>query len=131
MLIRSSWQFIPLIQLILCSLLMLHCSNLSHLPTQVNYQSLWKTAKDSLQCVTGTSLASSPTLLTSLLTKPHLPASLPTLLTSLLTNLLYQPPYQPLQQPLPRSEEHTSELQSLRHLVCRLLLEKKKTHSHL
>src|SRR5258705_10023501 len=34
-----------------------------------------------------------------------------------------------------RSEEHTSELQSLRHLVCRLLLEKKKnelppTESH-
>src|SRR5882724_5824689 len=31
-------------------------------------------------------------------------------------------------QPSPdgRSEEHTSELQSLRHLVCRLLLEKKK-----
>src|SRR5437899_5784660 len=29
-----------------------------------------------------------------------------------------------------RSEEHTSELQSLRHLVCRLLLEKKKkTHT--
>src|SRR5437899_8168792 len=27
-----------------------------------------------------------------------------------------------------RSEEHTSELQSLRHLVCRLLLEKKKQH---
>src|ERR1035438_464927 len=27
-----------------------------------------------------------------------------------------------------KSEEHTSELQSLRHLVCRLLLEKKKTH---
>src|SRR5262245_62943198 len=26
----------------------------------------------------------------------------------------------------PRSEEHTSELQSLRHLVCRLLLEKTK-----
>src|ERR1039458_3526787 len=26
----------------------------------------------------------------------------------------------------PRSEEHTSELQSLRHLVCRLLLEKNK-----
>src|SRR5438045_7831704 len=29
-------------------------------------------------------------------------------------------------RPGPRSEEHTSELQSLRHLVCRLLLEKKK-----
>src|SRR5437899_11728384 len=29
-----------------------------------------------------------------------------------------------------RSEEHTSELQSLRHLVCRLLLEKKKRRSH-
>src|SRR5947199_10369479 len=29
-------------------------------------------------------------------------------------------------EPPERSEEHTSELQSLRHLVCRLLLEKKK-----
>src|SRR5579863_4559296 len=29
--------------------------------------------------------------------------------------------------PAPRSEEHTSELQSPVHLVCRLLLEKKKT----
>src|ERR1035441_10830680 len=28
-----------------------------------------------------------------------------------------------------RSEEHTSELQSLRHLVCRLLLEKKKSNN--
>src|ERR1041385_5013375 len=28
--------------------------------------------------------------------------------------------------PTPRSEEHTSELQSRLHLVCRLLLEKKK-----
>src|SRR5258705_7266466 len=28
-----------------------------------------------------------------------------------------------------RSEEHTSELQSLRHLVCRLLLEKKKRNA--
>jgi len=30
------------------------------------------------------------------------------------------------QMKLPRSEEHTSELQSRLHLVCRLLLEKKK-----
>src|SRR5947199_2253401 len=30
-----------------------------------------------------------------------------------------------------RSEEHTSELQSLRHLVCRLLLEKKKQTSNI
>src|SRR2546425_7156917 len=29
-----------------------------------------------------------------------------------------------------RSEEHTSELQSLAYLVCRLLLEKKKTANH-
>src|SRR2546425_8411300 len=29
-----------------------------------------------------------------------------------------------------RSEEHTSELQSLAYLVCRLLLEKKKMKSH-
>src|SRR2546425_9099793 len=31
--------------------------------------------------------------------------------------------------PMGRSEEHTSELQSLAYLVCRLLLEKKKQHS--
>src|SRR5260370_2690154 len=30
------------------------------------------------------------------------------------------------QEPVPRSEEHTSELQSHLNLVCRLLLEKKK-----
>src|SRR2546423_10443355 len=30
----------------------------------------------------------------------------------------------------PRSEEHTSELQSLAYLVCRLLLEKKKKDSY-
>src|SRR3712207_7302524 len=30
---------------------------------------------------------------------------------------------------LPRSEEHTSELQSRQYLVCRLLLEKKKKHN--
>src|SRR3712207_8483793 len=30
--------------------------------------------------------------------------------------------------PQPRSEEHTSELQSRQYLVCRLLLEKKKIH---
>src|SRR5438045_5059011 len=29
-----------------------------------------------------------------------------------------------------RSEEHTSELQSLRHLVCRLLLEKKNHYNY-
>src|SRR5438876_5668095 len=32
--------------------------------------------------------------------------------------------------PMPRSEEHTSELQSPVHLVCRLLLEKKKKYIH-
>src|SRR2546422_6493627 len=31
---------------------------------------------------------------------------------------------------LPRSEEHTSELQSRLHLVCRLLLEKKKKNTN-
>src|SRR5687767_15302783 len=30
-----------------------------------------------------------------------------------------------------RSEEHTSELQSLAYLVCRLLLEKKKKNTHI
>src|SRR5436309_14936962 len=33
--------------------------------------------------------------------------------------------------PLPRSEEHTSELQSRENLVCRLLLEKKKKRKQL
>src|SRR2546423_10065550 len=36
--------------------------------------------------------------------------------------LIYNPQYEL------RSEEHTSELQSLAYLVCRLLLEKKKYH---
>src|SRR5205809_6241582 len=50
------------------------------------------------------------------------------------------PPYSPGVHPVPgpssvpyRSEEHTSELQSRLHLVCRLLLEKKKnilTHKY-
>src|SRR3712207_6853617 len=31
----------------------------------------------------------------------------------------------------PRSEEHTSELQSRQYLVCRLLLEKKKKKNHI
>src|ERR1039458_10413826 len=34
--------------------------------------------------------------------------------------------YRAAKAPVFRSEEHTSELQSLRHLVCRLLLEKTK-----
>src|SRR3989442_9714159 len=41
--------------------------------------------------------------------------------------------YNPIRTPQPekRSEEHTSELQSRPHLVCRLLLEKKKkNHMH-
>src|SRR2546429_3097141 len=36
-----------------------------------------------------------------------------------------------LETNVPRSEEHTSELQSRLHLVCRLLLEKKKKNLHL
>src|SRR5690625_5535879 len=35
----------------------------------------------------------------------------------------------PIKDFVGRSEEHTSELQSRGHLVCRLLLEKKKTHT--
>src|SRR3712207_8195284 len=37
----------------------------------------------------------------------------------------------PLRAELVRSEEHTSELQSRQYLVCRLLLEKKKTYTSL
>src|SRR5690625_6752614 len=39
-----------------------------------------------------------------------------------------QAPNRPYVTALTRSEEHTSELQSRGHLVCRLLLEKKKTN---
>src|SRR5258708_1287681 len=38
---------------------------------------------------------------------------------------------QPVERVRDRSEEHTSELQSPDHLVCRLLLEKKKKHNTL
>src|SRR5205814_9350707 len=41
-------------------------------------------------------------------------------------------PHNAAYEPIPgddRSEEHTSELQSLRHIVCRLLLEKKNNKS--
>src|SRR3712207_8643654 len=41
----------------------------------------------------------------------------------------YYPPPGAAPPDPPRSEEHTSELQSRQYLVCRLLLEKKKTHS--
>src|SRR5258705_1412650 len=39
------------------------------------------------------------------------------------------PDHRQIELPAVRSEEHTSELQPLRHLVCRLLLEKKKEKS--
>src|SRR5256884_2396950 len=41
------------------------------------------------------------------------------------------PPPPQLAPAQPRSEEHTSELQSRLHLVCRLLLEKKKAYRRL
>src|SRR2546422_2168531 len=44
-------------------------------------------------------------------------------------NCHHTPPFLPCNA-LPRSEEHTSELQSRLHLVCRLLLEKKKTATY-
>src|SRR5262245_24749803 len=42
--------------------------------------------------------------------------------------VLYRTPPQPVEEETPRSEEHTSELQSLRHLVCRLLLEQRRAN---
>src|SRR2546425_7015606 len=44
-----------------------------------------------------------------------------------LIRLHFQDTRNPRRQLAMRSEEHTSELQSLAYLVCRLLLEKKKT----
>src|SRR2546422_2116141 len=69
---------------------------------------------------------------------PALRSSLPHGLTSALSpgccasyapsNADVVPADTPSESPPPRSEEHTSELQSRLHLVCRLLLEKKKEH---
>src|SRR5205814_10558009 len=74
------------------------------------------------------------------LTVPVLPAPVAVNLTPPL--LMFVPPVKVFVPPrssspapslfkIPRSEEHTSELQSLRHLVCRLLLEKKKKRQSL
>src|SRR5258708_19074283 len=49
---------------------------------------------------------------------------------NLLAALSQQAPGSPPDYGELRSEEHTSELQSPDHLVCRLLLEKKKNHKH-
>src|SRR2546425_2346163 len=46
-------------------------------------------------------------------------------------NLRQTPPGEVPVDRLSRSEEHTSELQSLAYLVCRLLLEKKKKHTRM
>src|SRR2546425_5793949 len=54
--------------------------------------------------------------------------SLPSLLHEVLGELAYEAGRLP--EARTRSEEHTSELQSLAYLVCRLLLEKKKNTRH-
>src|ERR1035438_1148185 len=56
-------------------------------------------------------------------------AAIPMLMIALLIKLFSPGPvfFRQQRSGLNRSEEHTSELQSLRHLVCRLLLEKKKS----
>src|SRR5437899_5560106 len=51
------------------------------------------------------------------------PRNMPELIASRISTVL-NPPRESMSRT--RSEEHTSELQSLRQLVCRLLLEKKK-----
>src|SRR5687767_15468344 len=55
---------------------------------------------------------------------------LATLLVSTLMALLERPSVSFRFWSIMRSEEHTSELQSLAYLVCRLLLEKKKPYNH-
>src|SRR5439155_18426373 len=75
-----------------------------------------------------------PALLTSTSTGPHADSTVPTAsssawrsVTSARTaNAPAPAASSPAQVRWPRSEEHTSELQSRGHLVCRLLLEKKK-----
>src|SRR6478609_11627743 len=52
------------------------------------------------------------------------------LLTSRSSVVLPEPDGPTTARNSPRSEEHTSELQSLAYLVCRLLLEQKKKHKN-
>src|SRR5258708_13586013 len=62
---------------------------------------------------------------------PHRPA--PTTRPTVMRSIAWLAPSLPwsrAQAQPERSEEHTSELQSPDHLVCRLLLEKKKQRSH-
>src|SRR3712207_8728109 len=59
----------------------------------------------------------------------HLALADPQVIKRNLSNLLncdHRFSLSPMGRGLPRSEEHTSELQSRQYLVCRLLLEKKK-----
>src|SRR2546425_12460231 len=62
------------------------------------------------------------------LVRPHSPCRLPVVRRSIGRNEVDVRAFrrQRLIEPERRSEEHTSELQSLAYLVCRLLLEKKK-----
>src|SRR5205814_6690343 len=64
----------------------------------------------------------SPLHFTRLSNEPQNPSPAILLFSTVLTSRFLSP----ISQLRKRSEEHTSELQSLRHLVCRLLLEKKK-----
>src|SRR2546425_5916908 len=63
---------------------------------------------------------------TTLFRSPGQPLPIPPHLDGVPATRLLPPPGAP-NVPRWRSEEHTSELQSLAYLVCRLLLEKKKT----
>jgi len=65
-------------------------------------------------------------LVTFLKQRPDMP-SYPTVMRWVRDNPQFAAQYAQAREDM-RSEEHTSELQSLRHLVCRLLLEKKQTH---
>src|SRR2546429_1602321 len=62
---------------------------------------------------------------------PRIPAPLAATSDNAQPALAYLDPKAPEAGEIPgRSEEHTSELQSRLHLVCRLLLEKKKKNIH-
>src|ERR1035438_10852516 len=60
--------------------------------------------------------------------RPGWPAAWNACCTSRYEQGRYESPYTTKNASPNRSEEHTSELQSLRHLVCRLLLEKKNNN---
>src|SRR5437899_9504480 len=107
----------------------------THFPSSACFSSLMPPPPPSSPLFPYTTLFRSPIITVVATPEPDGPPSRNEESTTARPALLGLPPMalrEKSMKNLPRSEEHTSEVQSLRHLVCRLLLEKKKNdHSYI